>query len=231
MQENLPPRLIAIADAPLWRERAGRAPLAFAVGRLAAACRGRPWRTGLLLRQHNWSAAQWLDALQEFQWFGEFGMALGISAPRDGAGLEQRALLAGQGVSWVQVPEGQAAAWHLAGAGDFVEAAPPLAWARSCHDLAGVAAALAAGAPWATLSPVLPTPSKPAAAPLGWSVLTEACSLYPKRIVALGGMDALAASQALRCGAAGVAVLGAWQEQPRALADALSAADAGGAGT
>lgn len=221
---TLPPRLIAIADGPLWRERAGRAQFAFAVGRLAAACRGKPWPTGLLLRQHGWGASQWLEALEELAWLEDFGLAIGISAPAGPISGEQFRQLALLGVGWVQVPEALAASWDCeSDPADGREMAARPAFARSCHDLTGATAALSAGASWAMLSPVLPTPSKPDTAALGWPTLTGATALFPQRIVALGGLDATTAGQALHCGAAGVAVLRAWQDQPRALVEALGA--------
>lgn len=219
---KVPPRLIAIADGSLWREHAGRAQLAFAVGRLAAACRGRSWQTGLLLRHHGWHAAQWLAALEELSWLEDFGLVLGISAPVGPTSVEQFRQLTLFGVGWVQVPEALAASWDsVSDPGDGKEMAARPAFARSCHDLSGATAALAAGASWAMLSPVLPTPSKPDTAALGWPTLAAVTALFPQRIVALGGLDAATAGQALRCGAAGVAVLRAWRDQPTALVDAL----------
>lgn len=234
---GLPPRLIAIADAPLWRDRTQRAQFAFAVGRLAAACGRSAWRAGLLLREQDWSPEQWRCAIEELQWLRVFGLALGISAPSVALRPAQLQQLLAWGVDWVQIPERHARAWESGLLTPGTPAIPPtgsaqgtpaplrpLAQARSCHDLTGVHAALAAGASWATLSPILSTPSKPAAAPLGWAALTQACAMYPHRIIALGGLDAGTAGQALRCGAAGIAVLRAWQDQPQALADAVTEA-------
>jgi thiamine-phosphate pyrophosphorylase len=70
------------------------------------------------------------------------------------------------------------------------------------------------GASYATFGPVYETPSKRAfGAPVGVGALREAARLGLP-LVALGGLDAGRAPEALRAGAAGVAVIRAWLEAP-----------------
>jgi thiamine-phosphate pyrophosphorylase len=102
---------------------------------------------------------------------------------------------------------------HLAVADPF-PAGPPdrvEVVGRSCHDAAELVRAGAEGATYATLSPVLPTTSKPGYGPaLGWSGLADLCAGATLPVYALGGVET--ADQAARCqsaGAAGVAVMGA----------------------
>ena len=104
----------------------------------------------------------------------------------------------------------------------------------SAHDQSELATAAAAGADYATLSPIFPSASKPGyGPPLGLARL--ACMIKATRlpVIALGGVDATNAAACLRAGAAGVAVMGAVMaaEDPavvmagliRTLGDALAA--------
>jgi len=78
----------------------------------------------------------------------------------------------------------------------------------SCHTVAEVAAAKAAGADHVTLSPVFPTVSKPGYGPaLGAGPLRQAAAAGPP-VLALGGVDAGNAAACRAAGAAGVAVMG-----------------------
>lgn len=78
----------------------------------------------------------------------------------------------------------------------------------SAHSLGEVAAAAAAGADYATLSPIFASASKPGyGPPLGPSVLSEAVALGMP-VLALGGVTADNASSCMAAGAAGVAVMG-----------------------
>lgn len=216
-----------MADAPLWQDPRQRHAFAFAIGRLAGAFASHPGAVGLYLRAHGWPAERWLEALAELGWLGEFGLALGVSAPQlptvglFGDAGAQLAALRGAGVGWLQVGEAAAPAW-----GPLLAAQPgpsALAWARSCHDLAGVERAVQGGAAWVSLSPLFATPSKPGVAGLGWAALEQAIALYPQQIVALGGIGPGEAAEVWRRGAS-AAVLRAWQEQPRQLAAAFAAA-------
>jgi thiamine-phosphate pyrophosphorylase len=81
---------------------------------------------------------------------------------------------------------------------------------RSCHSRADVEAALAAGASYATFSPIYDTPSKARyGAPVGVEALREAAALGLP-LVALGGVDAGRAPEVRAAGAAGVAAIRAW---------------------
>jgi thiamine-phosphate pyrophosphorylase len=81
---------------------------------------------------------------------------------------------------------------------------------RSCHSLADVEAARAAGADYATFSPIHDTPSKRQyGAPLGIPALREAATAGLP-LVALGGIDPQNARDAREAGAVGVAAIRAW---------------------
>ena len=78
----------------------------------------------------------------------------------------------------------------------------------SCHSLGELRAAVAAGADYASLSPIFATPSKPGYGPaLGVGALAEARDIAIP-VVALGGVTAENAWSCLAAGAAAVAVMG-----------------------
>lgn len=78
----------------------------------------------------------------------------------------------------------------------------------SAHSVAEIAAAEAAGADYATLSPIFPSASKPGYGPaLGLEAL-RAVSASHLPVFALGGIDAGNARACCEAGAAGVAVMG-----------------------
>jgi thiamine-phosphate pyrophosphorylase len=78
----------------------------------------------------------------------------------------------------------------------------------SAHCEADVAAAAAAGADYATLSPIFPTASKPGYGPaLGVATLGRATHL-DMPVLALGGVTPARAPECLEAGAAGIAVMG-----------------------
>lgn len=79
----------------------------------------------------------------------------------------------------------------------------------SAHSPAEVFRAAADGATYAHLAPILVPLSKPAGRPpLGWPALVEACRAGIP-VIAQGGITAERAGEAVRTGAAGVAVSGA----------------------
>ncbi|WP_411903982.1 thiamine phosphate synthase [Methylorubrum thiocyanatum] len=79
----------------------------------------------------------------------------------------------------------------------------------SAHSVAEIAAAEAAGADYATLSPVFPTASKPGYGPaLGLEALRAAGFASRLPVFALGGIDGGNARACREAGAAGVAVMG-----------------------
>ena len=81
----------------------------------------------------------------------------------------------------------------------------------SCHDADELARAQALGADFAVLGPVLPTPSHPGAAGMGWerfAALLRDCAVP---VYALGGLRPSDLETAWRCGAHGIGMMrGAW---------------------
>jgi thiamine-phosphate pyrophosphorylase len=78
----------------------------------------------------------------------------------------------------------------------------------SAHTIQEALAAFAEGFDYVTFSPIFETPSKAGALPsLGLEKLQDLCERAPGPVVALGGIDARNASEAIRCGAAGVAMI------------------------
>lgn len=81
----------------------------------------------------------------------------------------------------------------------------------SCHNRDEVAHANAAGVDFIVVSPVLPTPSHPAARPLGWDGLLALTEDANMPVYALGGMGQAELGQAWRHGAQGIAAIrGLW---------------------
>ena len=109
------------------------------------------------------------------------------------------------------------AAWHLPRDGDLDAARRSVPGAglfgQSCHGLAAVEAAQAAGADYVTLSPIFATRSKPGYGPaLGTAMVeTAAAELRPTgcRLLALGGVTAETIGRCRTAGANGAAVMGA----------------------
>jgi thiamine-phosphate pyrophosphorylase len=107
---------------------------------------------------------------------------------------------------------------HLPGGGDVPAArarlGPRALIGLSCHDIADIAAAAAAGADYVTLSPVFLTASKPGYGPALGVAALEASRSSGIPVIALGGIgpDTLAACR--RAGAAGAAVMGAVMRSP-----------------
>lgn len=103
---------------------------------------------------------------------------------------------------------------HLAADDPVPTGLAPSAWVgRSCHDRDDLAAAAAQGCTHATLSPIVPTASKPGYGPaLGTGALADP----PLPTYALGGIDGPAAAIAcVAAGAHGVAVMGALMRADR----------------
>jgi len=79
----------------------------------------------------------------------------------------------------------------------------------SAHDPRELPALAAAGADYASLSPIFLSASKPGYGPaLGLETLARAAAASTLPILALGGIDATNAARCLAAGAAGVAVMG-----------------------
>lgn len=82
----------------------------------------------------------------------------------------------------------------------------------SCHNTEEIQRAVAIGADYITLSPVLPTHSHPDQSALGWRRFTELVSACPLPVFALGGVSDEHLPQANAAGAWGVAGISAWWE-------------------
>lgn len=81
-------------------------------------------------------------------------------------------------------------------------------WAASCHDATELAQAAALDADFIVLSPVLPTPTHPGAAGMGWKNFAGLVKDYPVPVYALGGMKRELLDTAMKHGAHGVSLLG-----------------------
>lgn len=83
----------------------------------------------------------------------------------------------------------------------------------SCHDAAELARAQALGADFVVLGPVLPTPSHPGAAGMGWEKFAALLRDYALPVYALGGLRPPDLETAWRCGAHGISMMrGAWPD-------------------
>lgn len=89
---------------------------------------------------------------------------------------------------------------------------PPLPLvAASCHSAEELRLAEAAGADFAVMGPVLPTPTHPDASLLGWAGFAEAVAGNRIPVFALGGLREADRAQSLVSGAHGLAMIrGAW---------------------
>jgi thiamine-phosphate pyrophosphorylase len=101
---------------------------------------------------------------------------------------------------------------HLPGGGDPARARrllPSGLIGVSAHSPQEAAAQLAAGADYATLSPIFLTQSKPGYGPaVGLAALAAAARLAPGPVVALGGINEGNIAACLAAGARGIAVMG-----------------------
>ncbi|MBI3993230.1 MAG: thiamine phosphate synthase [Candidatus Lambdaproteobacteria bacterium] len=97
----------------------------------------------------------------------------------------------------------------------------------STHTIAGVRAAAAAGADFATFGPVYATASKAAYGdPVGPRALAQAAAASPLPLLALGGVTPRRVAECLDAGAAGVAAIGAIWNADEPLAELARFADA-----
>ena len=100
-----------------------------------------------------------------------------------------------------------AAGVHLAASDPWPARGSEVIVGRSCHGADELAAA--AGADYATVSPVFPSSSKPGyGPPLGTALLAALTASVPTPVLALGGVTAANAGACRSAGAAGVAVMG-----------------------
>lgn len=142
---------------------------------------------------------------------------LDLPPDRRAALAEELAALEGLTVLAARGPLPGCAGVHLA-----ADQPPPTAgdWGRSCHTAEAVRRAAAEGAAYVTLSPFVPTPSKP-----GYGPPIDPADLggHPVPVLALGGVTPDNARRAVDAGAYGVAVMGAVMRapEPAAVVDRL----------
>jgi thiamine-phosphate pyrophosphorylase len=179
------PPLLAITD----RHQAHRPLIETAEAIFAGGCR---W---LSLREKDLPPDERLALLRELVLLGRrFGATVGIHEDLATA-LSARA-----------------DALHLPENGVVANARAPMGEALigiSAHDAAGIERAAAAGADYATLSPIFMSASKPEyGPPLGLAALRDSTRAARLPIVALGGIDERRIDPCIEAGAAGVAVMG-----------------------
>ncbi len=80
---------------------------------------------------------------------------------------------------------------------------------QSCHNADEAARAVDEGADYITFSPVFQSPSKPDYPPQGIELLRKIVAECPIPVIALGGITAKNATECLKAGARGVAIMGA----------------------
>ena len=80
----------------------------------------------------------------------------------------------------------------------------------SCHDRGELELAVDAGADFAVLGPVRPTPSHPGAAGMGWTGFRDIVADLPIPVYALGGVGPADVDEAQRAGGQGVAGISAF---------------------
>ena len=89
---------------------------------------------------------------------------------------------------------------------------PEFEWVRaSCHSIEELKQAAALELDYALLGPVLPTPTHPDAASLGWHVFEQLVDLSPLPVLALGGMKTEMIGDAQTHGAHGLALMRGWR--------------------
>lgn len=90
----------------------------------------------------------------------------------------------------------------------------------SCHDASQLERAQALALDYAVVGPVLPTPSHPAAAGLGWERLAGLIAGCTIPVYAIGGMHRSHLERAWECGAHGIAMMRApWPADPTLIPD------------
>ena len=97
----------------------------------------------------------------------------------------------------------------------------------ACHDAAALAHARHVGVDFAFVSPVLQTPTHPAAAPLGWQALGALIAPSALPVYALGGLRPADLGRALAQGCVGIAGIGAFWRGVARLDDGALLAGAG----
>ena len=89
---------------------------------------------------------------------------------------------------------------------------PDFTWVgASCHSAQELQHAAALELDYALLGPVLPTPTHPDAAVLGWKAFEQMVDLSPLPVFALGGMRPEMMGEAWAHGAHGLALMRGWR--------------------
>lgn len=91
----------------------------------------------------------------------------------------------------------------------------------SCHNADELAHSAAIGADYATLGPVLPTPSHPEAEGMGWDRFTELADRAVLPVYALGGIGPDHLDRSIQAGAQGIAGISWWWPAPDNRPEAL----------
>ena len=179
------PPLLVITD----RRQANRPIVEIAKALFAGGCR---W---LSLREKDLAAEERLALLRTLTAIGHrYGATVGIHDDVAAAAAIPGAAL--------HLPEGGAVA-------DARQHIGPKLVGISTHNAAGLARAAAAGADYATLSPIFTSASKPEYGPaLGLAALGAAVRAARLPVLALGGIDERTIGAVVETGAAGVAVMG-----------------------
>lgn len=190
---------------------------AFEAAQLARAAAAAGVPLALWLRAHDLNVHAWQQWLDRLRFLADVALPVVISAPVIGGDLLtglQPLLLRAPHLLGVQVPEAHRSRWPLGQVG-------ALRVGHACHDAAGLHAARGAGAAWATLSPVWPTPRKPDVSALGEAGLGVLAAVAGLPVVALGGIGPGQVAAAATAGAAAVAAdRGLWDDPNAFLAAA-----------
>lgn len=162
------------------------------------------------LRQKNWTAAQWLEALPEVS---RLCQSAGATLMLNSAGIKDLDTSAA-----IDSLQHYAAGLHLTGADLAAANLPWLAavheaqmWlSASCHSAQELQLAERLGVDFATLSPVQATASHPHQPPQGWQQFEAWVKTAKIPVFALGGVTAEDVERAVRHGAQGVAGIRGW---------------------
>ena len=155
----------------------------------------------VVLRQPDWSGAEWSEASRRLAPLRERGLRVVASRRLDVA----RALgLDGVHLGREAIPVREARAFL--GDGALI--------GYSAHNGEEARRAAADGASYATLSPIYPTGSKPGAPGRGCKWLAESLDALPIPVLALGGISAARVAEVRAAGAFGVAAVAALGAAP-----------------
>lgn len=198
---EVPPRLVVVTDRRMAEAAGHRLVDVVSAAVSAAGLAGGPASIGVLLREKDLPrsaraalAAQLRDVVRT--------VAPGVLLVAGDGDLAREA-----GADGVHLAAGDP--WP-AGVGRKEPGEGDLVVGRSCHTVGDLTATRAAGAGYASLSPVFPTRSKPDYGPaLGVAGLAAGCRAVPDLpVLALGGIRPGRASRCVEAGARGVAVMG-----------------------